>query len=120
MAPWQRVGVIVRRPLILTGLLLMTVGVPEVIIGHTKAASYRAELESLPAPRRESDPTRLYPTLTDADEKRAVIEAKVGYYELLRSAGRLLVLGGLAVIAIGLLRERRPGVTATRHHEFPS
>jgi hypothetical protein len=61
---------------------------------------------------RRPDPTQLYPKRTAADEKRAVVRAKVGYYELLRSAGRILVLLGLASVLIGVVRE--PGGSAAR------
>jgi len=99
---------VARRPLVLIGLLLLTVGTPEVIIGHTKARSYRVMLETLPPAPRYVDPTQLYPKRTAADERRAVVEAKVGYYELLRSAGRVLVLLGFASAVIGVLHVPRP------------
>lgn len=101
-------GRLVRRPLVLIGLMLLAVGSPEVIIGHNKVESYRTMLETLPPQARPADPTQLYPKRTAVDEQRAVAEAKVGYYELLRSAGRALVLLGLVAVGIGVLREPRP------------
>jgi hypothetical protein len=103
----RRLLALLRRPLVLLGLLLVLVGTPEVIIGHTKSESYRRELAQLPPGKVEADPARLYPTRTATDEKRAVAEAKVGYYDLLRSAGRVLVLLGLASMAIGAVRPPR-------------
>lgn len=87
--------------------MLLAVGSPEVIIGHTKANSYRDMLATLPPPERRADPTELYPKRTAIDEQRAVVEAKVGYYDLLRSAGRALVLLGLVSIVVGILRDPR-------------
>lgn len=99
---------LVRRPSVLVGLMLLAVGTPEVIIGHTKAQSYRARREALPPRVRRVDPTELYPKPTAADERRAVIEGKIGYYELLESAGRILVLLGAVVVLLGTLRSPRP------------
>lgn len=96
--------------------MLLAVGTPEVIIGHNKAREYRDVLATLPPAARRTDPTRLYPERSAADEKRAVVEAKVGYYDLLRSAGRILVLLGLAGLVIGVVVEPRGSVA----HSPPS
>jgi hypothetical protein len=105
---WRRwLAGVVRRPLVLVGLLLLIVGAPEVIIGHTKSQSYRLSLKTLPPRARSADPTQLYPERTAEDEERAVVEAKVGYYELLWSAGRVLVLLGFTSMLIGVLHEPR-------------
>lgn len=116
----RRVGSLARRPLVLVGLMLLAVGVPEVIIGHNKAREYRAELATLPPPTRHADPTQLYPELSAADEKRAVVEAKVGYYDLLRSAGRILLLLGVASLVIGIVVEPRHPATPAREPETSS
>jgi len=85
--------------------MLLAVGVPEVIIANGKTNEYRTERTRLQPPPPASSPTELYPKRTAADEKLAVIEAKLGYYRLLRSAGRFLVLVGVALVGIGALRE---------------
>lgn len=83
--------------------MLCVVGTPEVVIGHRKAASYREALTHLPPRPSAPDPTQLYPKRSADDEQRAVVEAKIGYYDLLYSAGRVLVLLGLGLGLLGVV-----------------
>lgn len=104
----RRIGHLARRPTVLVGLLLLVVGLPEVIVGYTKGRAYRTALATLPAAPRPADSTELFPKPTAADEKRAVIVAKIGYYDLLSAAGRVLVITGLLLVLVGIVRAQRP------------
>lgn len=91
-----------RSGLVLSGALLLAVGVADLAIGLVKAAEYRAVLaETAPPPRR---PDELFPRPTEAGEHRAVAEAKLRYYELLDVVGRFLTVSGVVLIGAGVLR----------------
>lgn len=91
-----------RSGFVLSGVLLLAVGVADVAIGMVKAAGYRAVLaETAPPPRR---PDELFPRPTEAGQERAIAEAKLGYYELLVVVGRLLTACGVVLIGLGALR----------------
>ena len=95
-----------RSPFIVAGLLLLTIGLADLIIGRSKLAQYHAAVEQAPAVRPR-DPATLFPKVTEAEEQRSVARAKLGYYNLLFLAGQTLTLGGLILIVIGLVRLRR-------------
>jgi len=92
----------VRSPLVLAGLLLVLVGTAELIVGQRKLTEYRAR-QAVLAPLPVHDPTALYPAVSAVEEKHAVVEAKLGYYELLTLAGRGLAIIGLASVCIGIV-----------------
>jgi len=104
---------LVRSGLVLTGLLLLAVGVGNVIAGHSKMTQY-AEVVLLTAPRAQPDPAALFPAASEGDERHALARAKVAFYQLLVTAGQLLAALGGALVAIGLLRVwmRTPRVPA--------
>ncbi len=111
----RRIRALARRPIVLVGLLLLVVGTPEIMVGHSKARAYRTMLAALPSSPRPADPTEVFPKPTGADEKRAVVVAKIGYYDLLSAAGRVLVVTGLLLIFLGIVHARRyPGAATGR------
>ena len=100
-----------RSGLVLTGLLLLAVGLGNVIAGRSKIAQY-AELVRVTAPAPQRDPAALFPASTERGERHALARAKVAFYQLLVTAGQLLAaVGGLLVMTGALrlwLRASRP------------
>ena len=96
--------VLVRSGLVLTGLLLLAVGIGNVIAGRSKFEQYR-ELVAVTQPHvAPRSPATLFPATTEGEERHALANAKVAFYELLVNAGWLLVFVGGAMFAIGALR----------------
>jgi len=99
------VSALLRTPLVLAGLLLLLVGTAELVVGHRKTLEYQEEQAQLqPLPVRS--PTALYPKPSVLEEKHAVVAAKIGYYELLTTAGRIVAFIGLAAVCIGAIYDR--------------
>jgi hypothetical protein len=96
---------LLRTPLVLGGLLLVLVGTAELIVGHRKTLEYRDRQAQL-APLPPRNPTTLYPKSSAIQEKHALVAAKIGYYELLTDAGRVLALLGLAAVCLGAVYRR--------------
>jgi hypothetical protein len=94
-----------RNPFVLGGLLLLAVGAADLVVGYRKIREYRQELEAIP-PAPPQDPAQLFPRLSAADEKEAILRAKLGYYGTLSTAGRVLILVGVGSCALGVLRAR--------------
>jgi hypothetical protein len=101
---------LLRSPLVLGGLLLVLVGTAELIVGHRKTLEYRARQAQL-APLPTRNPTTLYPKSSATEEKHALVAAKIGYYELLTGAGRILALLGVAAVCVGAIYGRGPKLT---------
>ena len=95
---------LVRSGLVLTGLLLLAVGIGNVIAGRSKFDQY-AELGALTeaqvAPR---PPATLFPAVSEGEERHRLANAKKDFYELLVNVGWLLGCLGVALFAIGTLR----------------
>ncbi|HJQ83490.1 MAG TPA: hypothetical protein VKA21_05400 [Candidatus Binatia bacterium] len=96
---------VVRSGFVLTGLLLLAVGIGNVVAGRSKVAQYE-ELIVATAPRTPAapSPATLFPATSEGDERHALARAKVAFYELLVTAGGLLTAIGGALIGIGVLR----------------
>ena len=92
-----------RSGLVLTGLLLLVVGVGNVIAGHSKIVQYE-ELVQSTTPRVPRDPLALFPAVSEGEERHALAGAKLAFYQLLVTAGQLLAAFGGSLIAIGVLR----------------
>lgn len=105
---------LLKTPLVLSGLLLLSIGLAETLIGRAKIREYEAVLRETPAVMAK-DPAALFPRATEEQEAREVAEAKLAYYHLLLTAGQLLAGLGLVLFAAGLLRGHRP-----RHPELTS
>ena len=99
------VQTLARSGWIVSGLLLLLIGLSDVVVGRTKLAQYQAVLRQTPVSRPQ-DPAALFPKVTEAEEQRSVARAKLGFYNLLFLAGQMLTLGGLVLIVIGLVRLR--------------
>lgn len=94
-----------RNPLVLGGLLLLMVGVADLVAGYRKVEQYRYELRSLPQPP-EPNPAELFPKASAADEREKILRAKLGYYGMLTTTGRILALLGFTSVAVGYARHR--------------
>ena len=98
---------LLRTPLVLSGLLLLSIGLAETFAGRVKIAEYETILRQTPPPAAQ-DPAALFPTATEEQEARELAEAKLAYYHLVLTAGQLLSGLGLILFAAGLLRRQRP------------
>jgi len=96
---------IVRSPLVVAGLLLLGVGLGDTIAGGSKLGQYEALLRATPATQTQ-DPTALFPTVSEAQERRELAHAKLGFYSLLVTVGQVLMAVGSALAMIGVLRAR--------------
>lgn len=94
-----------RNTFVLGGLLLLFVGVADLVAGYGKVEQYREELRLLPAPP-SPDPAELFPKPSANDEREAILRAKLGYYGMLVTTGRILMLVGLASCGVGWVRHR--------------
>jgi len=94
-----------RSPLVLGGILLLMVGALDLVVGYRKTLEYRQELQAVPPPPPQ-DPAELFPKLSASDEKEAILRAKLGYYGMLSLAGRVLILIGAGLLALGVARTR--------------
>jgi hypothetical protein len=102
------VHALVRNSFVVAGFLLLGVGAADVLVGRVKSAQYADIVRAAPAPEPRS-PTELFPTASEGRERTAVARAKLGYYQLLRSAGDLLASAGLLLVAIGMIQVRLAG-----------
>jgi len=92
---------------VLSGLLLLAIGLAETLVSRLKISEYEGMLRQTPAVVAK-DPAALFPTATEEQELRELGEAKLAYYHLLLTAGQLLAGLGLILFAAGLLRGHRP------------
>jgi hypothetical protein len=97
---------LVNSRLVVAGLLLLGVGLGDSIAGHSKIAQYEELLRTSAAPVAP-DPTALFPTASESQERHQLARAKLAFYHLLLTAGQLLSALGFALLAIGLVRLRR-------------
>jgi hypothetical protein len=98
---------LLKAPLVLSGLLLLSIGLTETVIGRTKIREYETVLRETAAVVAK-DPAALFPRASEEQEAREIAEAKLAYYHLLLTAGQLLAGVGLILFAAGLLRGYRP------------
>ena len=98
---------LLKTPLVLSGLLLLSIGLAETLLGRMKIAEYETILRETPAVVAKN-PEALFPTATEEQEARGIAEAKLAYYHLLLTAGQLMAGVGLILFAAGLLRGHRP------------
>lgn len=98
---------LLRTPLVLSALLLLSIGIAETLVSRVKIDEYDTLLRETPAVVAK-DPAALFPTATEEQEARELAEAKLAYYHLLLTAGQLLAGVGLILFAAGLFRGHRP------------
>jgi hypothetical protein len=91
-----------RNGLVLTGLLLLVVGLGNVIAGRSKVTQY-LHLVDATASHAPADPAALFPAASERDERHALAQAKVAFYQLLVTTGQLLGALGAALVAVGAL-----------------
>ena len=104
-APALQLSVLARSRLVVAGALLLAVGLGNAMVGRAKIGQYRqAVVDAQPAAPRQ--PAQLFPTANEADERRTVAVAKLGYYELLFTVGQGLCAFGFLLLAAGVLRAR--------------
>jgi hypothetical protein len=90
---------------VLGGILLLMVGIADLVAGYRKVEQYRQELRDLPPPP-PPDPAELFPKLSAADEREDILRAKLGYYGMLTTTGRILAILGATSLAVGYVRIR--------------
>jgi hypothetical protein len=95
----------VRNGFLVAGALIFAVGVGDMLAGRSKLREYRAVVAEAPAPPPR-DPAALFPKASEAQERHAVAQAKLGFYQLLFIVGQLLAALGVVLMGIGLWRQR--------------
>jgi hypothetical protein len=95
-----------RSGFVVAGVLLFAVGVGDMIAGRARIQEYRAIMREMPPPEPH-DPTTLFPKASEAQERQAVAQAKLAYYQLLFLVGQLLAAGGVVLLAIGAFQIRQ-------------
>jgi hypothetical protein len=100
-----------RNGFIVAGFLLFAVGVGDLLAGRAKLAEYREVVAQAPVPAPH-DPAALFPKASEAQERHAVAQAKLAFYQLLIVVGQLLAAGGVLLMGIGLFRQRQRALRA--------
>ena len=97
---------LLRNGFVLAGILLLGIGLGDLVGGGIKRAQYVQIVRSEPAvaPR---NPAALFPTATESQERTAIARTKLGYYQVMATAGRILCALGLSLLALGVLQVRR-------------
>lgn len=96
---------LLRNGFVLAGILVVGVGLGDMIAGRSKLEEYRQVVRNAPPPKPKN-PAALFPTASEAQERLAMAEAKLGFYELLFLVGQILTSLGLLLIAIGAFQLR--------------
>lgn len=114
---------LLRTPAVLIGLLLAMIGFGNVYTGSIKTAEYEELLAtpaSEPQPPRQDDAPKLEPhlrttllsSLAGQQDPNSAARAKLDFYRVVYSGGRLLTLAGLFCALAGAIhywyRESRP------------
>ena len=88
----------------LTGLLLLAVGLGNLVAGQTKVAQYGQQVRANPSVHAPRDPAALFPPVSEGAERLEVNRAKLAFYQLLVTSGQLLAALGAALVGVGSLR----------------
>ena len=99
------VSALARSSLVVAGVLLLLVGFGNLIVGRSKIAQYQLMVRETPPPPPR-DPAQLFPTASEAEERHGIAIAKLGYYQLLFTAGQSLSALGFLLLGLGVLRVR--------------
>ena len=94
---------VARSALVLTGLLLLAVGVGNVVAAQSKIAQYD-EVLRVTEPPPAIDALALFPSVSEGHERHQLVRAKLAFYQLLLTAGQLLSALGTLLIGFGVLR----------------
>lgn len=103
-----------RNPLLPVGVLLVLLGVGNWYTGHGKTLEHEQLLAAAepPAPSQQFDEFReldahtnatLLSTLQGGSDESATIRAKLDFYQVVQSGGRMLILLGLFSAAAGMI-----------------
>ena len=95
-----------RSGFVVAGVLLVAVGAGDMLAGRARIQEYRAIMREMPPPEPH-DPTTLFPKASEAQERQAVAQAKLAYYQLLFLVGQMLAAGGVVLLAIGAFQIRQ-------------
>jgi hypothetical protein len=95
-----------RSGFVVAGVLLLGVGTGDMVAGHSKIQEYRSLVREVPPPEPH-DPTALFPKASEAQERHALAEAKLAFYQLLFLVGQLLAAAGVVLLAIGAFQLRQ-------------
>ncbi len=109
LAPPTLLQQAVRNSFVVAGVLLLAIGIGDMLAGRAKLNEYRSLLAEVP-PREARDPAALFPKASEAQERRAVAEAKLAFYELLFLAGQLLATAGVLLVGIGVMQQRQRAI----------
>jgi hypothetical protein len=93
-----------RSALCVIGALVLALGLGNAIVGRTKIEQYEAIVRTTPPAVR--DPAQLFPPPSEAQERRTIAVAKLGYYQLLFTAGQAMSALGFVLLVVGVLRVR--------------
>jgi len=94
---------LVRSGLVLTGLLLLCVGIGNVVAGRPKIQQYD-ELLSATATAVAADPAALFPPASERQERHELARAKLAFYQRVIIGGQLLSALGIVLLVVGTLR----------------
>jgi hypothetical protein len=114
-----------RHPLLPVGLLLVLLGFGNWYTGKDKGAEYEELLAAgkLPSPAEPFEEFReldahtsatLLRSLQRGSDESALVNAKLDFYKVVQSGGRILILVGLFCAAAGLVRSYRQRVVGRR------
>jgi hypothetical protein len=92
-----------KSSLVLAGILFLAVGIGNVIAGQSKVTQYEEVMHSA-TPSAPADPAALFPPTSEGDERHHLALAKLAFYELLVTAGRILCALGALLLSVGALR----------------
>jgi hypothetical protein len=112
-----------KNHLFVAGLVLMTLGLGNYIAGDSKVAHYQEVIaEALPQARVSqslfSDEKR-HPFPHEARERLEIARAKLDFYQVVLSSGRLMTSLGIGCILVALIRQRRRSHVQSREKPLP-
>jgi len=110
---------VLRNPLLPVGLFLVILGFGNWYTGHDKSIEYERLLGNgnLPSPVEDVEDFRelnertsatLLGSLQSGSDEYTVANAKLDFYKVVQSGGRMFILLGLFCAAAGLIRSRYP------------
>lgn len=94
---------LLRSSLVLTGLLLLAVGLGNVVAGRPKIEQYD-ELKNASATAVAADPAALFPPASERQERYEIARAKLDFYHRVIIGGQLLAALGIVLLVVGTLR----------------
>ena len=112
-----------KNHLFVAGLVLMTLGLGNYIAGDSKVAHYQEVIaEASPQERVSqsffSDEKR-HPFPNEARERLEIARAKLDFYQVVLSSGRLMTSLGIGCLLIALIRLRRQSNAQSREKSLP-